>query len=147
MNDQNPHSAERLPFVRPAEYYETPERTRVLPKWLPMGCGIASIAFLIIIFITGAFLARGGSGRLLDKVFGQMQSEIDGQFTKDVSAAQRQAFDTEMNALRAQIRASRLNLDKMQPMLRTIREVSDDDKITPDEAKQLTEAVHKARGQ
>jgi len=133
-----------LPFRRPADYYSTPtgDAKPLFPRWVPYGCGAAAIVLLIAIFVSGVFAARGGMGQLFDFMFGSMQGEIDKMFTKDVTAAQKAAFDSEMKSMRDLVRQNRLPIDRLQPLLRTMREVTSDESVTPAEADQLTKEMH-----
>jgi hypothetical protein len=135
---------ESLPFRRPADYYSTPiaDVKPLFPRWVPFGCGTAAIVLLVIVFIGGMVAARGGMGQLFDMMFGSMQGEIDKMFTKDVSPAQRAAFDGEMKTMRDTVRQNRLPIDRLQPLLRTMRDVTSDEHVTPAEADQLTKEMH-----
>jgi hypothetical protein len=143
ITSSNPPS-ESLPFRRPADYYSTPlaDVKPLFPRWVPFGCGTAAIVLLVIVFLGGIFAARGGMGQLFDMMFGSMQGEIDKMFTKDVSPAQRAAFDGEMKTMRDRVRQNRLPIDRLQPLLRTMRDVTSDEHVTPAEADQLTKEMH-----
>ena len=133
-----------LPFRRPADYYSTPtgDAKPLFPRWVPYGCGTAAIVLLVVVFIGGVFAARGGMGQMFDFMFGSMQGEIDKMFTKDVTPAQRAAFDNEMKTMRDAVRQNRLPIDRLQPLLRTMRDVTSDEHVTPAEADQLTKEMH-----
>jgi hypothetical protein len=133
-----------LPFRRPADYYSTPlgDAKPLFPHWVPYGCGTAAIVLLIAVFVGGVFAARGGMGQLFDFMFGSMQGEIDKMFTKDVTPAQKAAFDNEMKSMRDLVRQNRLPIDRLQPLLRTMRDVTSDEHVTPAEADQLTKEMH-----
>ena len=132
----------RLPFPLPAEYYATPERKpAIVPRGVPMGCGGAALAFLVLFGVAGAMVSGERGGRLMAWFFATMQSEADGQFTKDVPAAQRKEFDAQFEQLRANVAARRVKLARLQPFLETLRNSSMDDKITPDETKALIDAL------
>ena len=109
---------------------------------MPYGCGTAAIVLLITVFVGGVFAARGGMGQLFDFMFGSMQGEIDKMFTKDVTPAQKAAFDDEMKSMRDLVRQNRLPIDRLQPLLRTMRDVTSDERVTPAEADQLTKEMH-----
>jgi len=142
LDDLKPPPANALPFIRPAEYYDSPPSLpRLVPRGVSFGCGAAALAFLLL---TG--VVAGGSGKFLAWIFGKLQSEIDGQFTKEVTADQRKAFDDSMNALRTKMRAMKVDGDALQRLTKAISEASADDRITPEEAKRLTEAAQQARG-
>ena len=135
---------ESLPFRRPADYYSTPiaDVKPLFPRWVPFGCGTAAIVLLVIVFVGGMVAARGGMGQLFDMMFGSMQGEIDKMFTKDVTPAQRAAFDGEMKTMRDTVRHNRLPIDRLQPLLKTMRDVTSDEHVTPAEADQLTKEMH-----
>jgi hypothetical protein len=135
---------ESLPFRRPADYYSTPvaDGKPLFPRWVPFGCGAAAIGLLVIVFVGGIVAAGGGMGQLFDMMFGSMQGEIDKMFTKDVSPAQRAAFDGEMKTMRDRVRQNRLPIDRLQPLLKTMRDVTSDEHVTPAEADQLTKEMH-----
>ena len=138
------HASAALPFRRPADYYSSPvgEARPLFPRWVPYGCGTASIILLLMVFALGAAFSSGALGELLEVMFATMQGEIDKMFTPDVNAAQKAAFDAEMKKMRDSIRTNRLTLDRMQPLLRTMREVASDERVTPAEAEQLTREMH-----
>lgn len=132
----------RLPFPLPAEYYATPERKpAIVPRGVPIGCGTAALAFLVLFGVSGAMVSGERGGRLTAWLFTTMQSEADGQFTKDVPAEQRKEFDAQFQQLRDNVAAHRVKLARMQPFLERLRDASADDKITPDEAKALIDAL------
>ena len=133
-----------LPFRRPADYYSTPvgDAKPLFPRWVPYGCGIASIVLLVIVGGGGYLAIHGGMGKLLDMMFGSMQGEVEKMFTKDVSAAQKAAFEQEMKTMRDKVRQNRMPMDRMQPLLRTMRDVTEDEHVTPAETDQLTKEMH-----
>jgi hypothetical protein len=131
-----------LPFPLPAEYYAVPERTRMFPRAVPFGCGSAAAVFLIVLFIAGALVSGDRGGRLMSKLFAVMQSEIDGQFTKDVPAADKAEFDAQFNELRHRLETGRAKFKTLQPFLEKMRDASMDEKITPEETKRLIAALH-----
>jgi hypothetical protein len=138
------HPSATLPFRRPADYYSSPvgEARPLFPRWVPYGCGTASIILLLLVFALGAAFSSGALGGLLELMFASMQGEIDRMFTPDVNAAQKAAFDAEMKKMRDSIRTNRLTVDRVQPLLRTMREVVSDERVTPAEAEQLTREIH-----
>jgi hypothetical protein len=132
------------PFRRPADYYSTPigDAKPLFPRWVPYGCGAAAIVILIVVFAGGVFAVRGGMGQLFDIMFGSMQTEIDKMFTKDVSPAQKAAFEREMKTMRDAVRQNRLRVDRLQPLLRTMRDATSDEQVTPAETDELTKEMH-----
>jgi hypothetical protein len=134
--------APRLPFRLPAEYYASPERNPVLPRAVPYGCGITALVFLATLFVFGWLVSGERGGRAMAALFGMMQSEIDGQFTKDVPAADRKEFDAQFDRLRERIAKRQAKLARLQPFLEKLRNASMDEKITPEETKALIEGLH-----
>jgi hypothetical protein len=134
----------RLPFHRPADYYSSPveDQRRLFPRWVTLGCGTASIVVIVGLFVVGALVSSGRLGGVFELIFGQLQVELRGQFTKDVSAAQRAAFDAEMKTLLDNLHHGRIRSERLQPIMRTVREVTADEKIDPREAQKLIEMVH-----
>ena len=133
-----------LPFRRPADYYAAPlsEVRPIFPRWVPFGCGSASLVVIVVLFGAGIFAGSGKGGSIFSWMFGMMQDEMHGMFTKEVSAADKSLFDAEMKTLRGNLSAGKVSIDRLQPLLHAIRDASIDSKITPEEAKTLTAAAH-----
>ncbi len=133
-----------LPFRRPADYYSSSvgEGKALFPRWVPYGCGSAAIVALLVVFGVGYAASRGGMGELLELMFASMQGEIDKMFTRDVKPEEKAAFDQEMKTMRESVRRNRLPLDRLQPLLRSLREVTMDEKVTPAEVQRLTQEIH-----
>ena len=133
-----------LPFRRPADYYAAPpsEVRPIFPRWVPFGCGAASLLAIVVLFLAGAVAGSGKGGSIFAWMFATMQDEIHGIFTKEVTPVQKAAFDAEMKALRSNLDQGRVSIDRLQPLLRAIRDASIDSKVTPEEAAQLTKAAH-----
>ena len=133
-----------LPFRRPADYYAAPlsEVRPIFPRWVPFGCGTASLLGMLVLFGAGALAGSGKGGSIFAWMFATMQDEIHGSFTKEVSPAQKAAFDAEMKLLRGNLDNGSVSIDRLQPLLHAIRDASIDSKVTPEEAAQLTKAAH-----
>ena len=97
---------------------------------------------MLVLFGAGAVAGSGKGGSIFAWMFATMQDEIHGSFTKEVSPPQKAAFDAEMKTLRGNLDNGRVSIDRLQPLLRAIREASIDSHVTPDEAKTLTKAAH-----
>jgi len=132
-----------LPFRRPADYYSSPvgEARPLFPKWVPYGCGTAGIVVLLIVFGAGIAVSRGLLGPFFELMFATTQGEIDKNFTRDVKPADRQTFDAEMKTMRALVRENRVSIDRLQPLLRIIREDISDERVTPKETQELIEEI------
>ncbi len=114
----------------------------MFPRAVPFGCGSAAAVFLVVLFIAGALVSGDRGGRLMASLFAIMQSEIDGQFTKDVPAADKAEFDAQFNELRHRLETGRAKFKTLQPFLEKMRDASMDEKVTPDETKRLIAALH-----
>ena len=134
-------AADPLPFQRPADYYSTPGTNLrpLFPRWVPLGCGWAALAFVIVLFVAGAFVPRSGS--ILDMLFGKIQDDITSHFGRDVTPVQKAAFGVEMKTLRAAARDGKLKLEKTQSFLRLATDVDADEKIDHAEADKLIAGV------
>ncbi|MEA2339750.1 MAG: hypothetical protein QOE82_3757 [Thermoanaerobaculia bacterium] len=132
---------DNLPFTRPADYYSDPtHKLRPLfPRWVPMGCGWASLAFIVLLFVAGALAPS--SGKFLDWLFGKFQTDLAGHFTKDVTPAQKATWNAEMKTLRTAASHGKLQLDKTQSFLRLATDVDADEKIDPKETDKLIAAA------
>ena len=130
-----------LPFRRPADYYSTPgaDLRPLFPRWVPVGCGWASLLFVVLLFVAGALAPKSGS--VLDMLFGKIQDDIAAHFTKDVTPAQKAAFTAEMKTLRASASQGKLKLDKTQSFLRLATDVDADEKIDHAEVDKVIAAV------
>lgn len=129
----------------PAEYYasSTPDLPAVFPRWAPAGCGIVSLVVLVLLFAGGSFVGGGGMGKALDLVFGGIQSEVEKGFSADVTAVDRTAFSSEMTRFRANLRADRVQLTTVQPLLALMRDLLADSKIDREESERLNGELHR----
>jgi len=132
-----------LPFRRPADYYAAPlsEVRPIFPRWVPFGCGAASLLAVLVLFAGGAVAGSGKGGALFATLFSAMGDEIKGMYGKDVTAAQKTAFDAEMKTLRKSLADGKVSIDQLQPFLQTIRDVSTDSSVSAAEAEKLTKAA------
>jgi hypothetical protein len=135
---------EPLAFRRPADYYSSPvEEVRpIFPRWVPFGCGTASIVLIILLVSLAAAMSSGAFGGMFEMVFASMQGEVEKMMTPDVKPSQKAAFAAEMKAMRESIRANRLKMDRLQPLMRTMRDVVSDERVTPPEVDRLTREMH-----
>src|SRR5947209_9871674 len=93
-------AADTLPFRRPSDYYSAPGSTLrpLFPRWVPAGCGWASLIFVVLLFVAGALAPKSGSA--LEWLFAKIQTDMTPHFTKSVTAAQKAQFAAEMKTLR-----------------------------------------------
>lgn len=138
-------TSSRSSFRLPVDYYSSPDEKRpIFPRAVPVGCGIAAVIFLIVVFVGGAIVARHGLGSYMDPLIGMMADEMGPMYTKDVAPADRKALEGEITHLRENIRSGKLPLPKLQGVMTSIREAISDQKITPAEVKTLTRQIHDA---
>jgi len=132
-----------LPFRRPADYYSSPvgDARPLFPRWVPYGCGVAAIFVLIVVFGLGLVAARGGIGPLFELMFATMEGEIDKMFTPDVTPNEKAVFGEEMKKMRELVRQNRVPVDRLQPLLRTLREATSDQRVTAAETEQLIRGI------
>jgi hypothetical protein len=141
--DQGPLAPPAAAFRLPADYYAAPPDGRaILPRWVPVGCGLASLAVLAAIFAGGAVLMRGGGFSIVSWALSAVRTDVDKAMGPDVPAADRAALDREMDALRKNLEGGRIKLDRVRPILMSLQRAAEDDKITLAEARQLTKQMH-----
>jgi hypothetical protein len=134
-----------LPFRLPADYYSAPVDVRPLfPKWVPLGCGIAAATFIAVMFVGGALVSHGGVGRVMDFFLGMLQGEMTGYYSADVKPESRKALESELSSLRANIRAERVPVGNLDPVMSTLRAATADKKITNAEVDELRKKIHEA---
>ena len=133
--------ADPLPFRRPADYYAAPEQDLrpLFPRWVPIGCGWAAVAFVILLFVVGALAPRSGS--VFGWLFGKIGEDIPAHFQRDVTPTQKAEFAAEIKTLRAAANAGKLKLDRTQSFLKLVTEVDGDEKIDHAEADKLIAAM------
>jgi hypothetical protein len=140
-----PQAPSPLPFRVPADYYSAPVQVRPLfPKWVPLGCGIAAATFIAIMFVGGAVASHGGVGRVMDFLLGMMQNELAGYYSADVPPASRQALESELDGLRANIRAERVPFANLDPVMSSLRAATEDKKITNAEVDEIRKKIAEA---
>jgi hypothetical protein len=128
----------------PADYYcsPVPEKERLFPRWVPLGCGTASLIVLIVLFAAGAFVNGGGGTRLVHAFFGRLQTELLQQCSRDVKPSQKTDFAAEFSTLQNRMSAGKVKLDDMLAVFELIRDDSADNVVTPAELDGLTKKIH-----
>jgi hypothetical protein len=138
-----PETSGERRFVRPADYYSSPTPTAVLPSWAAYGCGAASLLVLLIVFVGGAYLSRGGFVDFMDLAIGMSVAEMKGMYGSDVTAGQKDALAKEVETMRKNLTEEKINVASLQPFLDTLRRTTADSKVNAAEAKALHEAAKK----
>ncbi len=139
-----PETSGERRFVRPADYYSSATPMPVLPAWTAYGCGAAAVVILIIVFAGGAWLSRGGFVDFMDLAIGMSVSEMKGMYAPDVTTAQKDALDKEVEAMRASLRDGKIAVPAVQPFLNALQKSTSDSKITAAEVSSLQAAAKKA---
>ena len=127
----------------PADYYAGPTPEAVLPRWTAYGCGAVSVLILIVVFAGGVYLSGGGMAQLMDFSFGMTLGEMRGMYTPEVTKAQKDTLEKEIEAMRANVRDGKTSVNSLQPVLQSIQKAIKDEKLTPAEVDQLTAATRK----
>ena len=139
-----PESLPNRRFLWPAEYYATPTSQPVLPRWVSFGCGAASLAVIVLVFVGGAWLSSGGFAQFLDLAFGMSLGEMRGMYATDVTDAQKKTLEQEIETMRTNVRQHKLPPKNLQTVLQTMQKAMGDNKLTVAEVTSITEAARKA---
>lgn len=130
--------------MRPADYYSGPSPVAVLPRGVTLGCGIAAVVALIVVFAGGAFMSSGGLVMMMDMGLGMSMGEVRGFYTPDVTAAQKQELEAVIESLRANLRDGKTSVTRLDPVLQTMRKTIADERMQPSEVEALAAAARKA---
>lgn len=132
-------------YQRPADYYSTqapqPGKKSGCPKWLLFGCGGLGCLGLIVLFVGGAWLMKGGSGMLGQFIVSQLEKDADEMFEAEVSPEARQTLKEELGRLKEHIGEGRVDLMTLQPLLMEMNQAIRDQSLSPDEVDSLNEAL------
>ena len=127
---------------RPADYYSTAGTPKpIFPRWVPLGCGITSIVVIVLMVFMAALISTGAFSGLSEMLFAQMEAEVVKMMAADVKPAQKQAYQAEMKTMRESLRSGKLSMDKLQPLMKSLRDVTIDEKVTGPEVERLTREV------
>jgi hypothetical protein len=136
--------APRRGFQKPADYYSSPPSSRsTLPAWVTMGCGVAGLLAMVLMFAGANFVSSSGAGKFLSFMFTRLQGELGTMMTSEVSQEQRDELSFEMDRLIKGIERNDVSVVALQPLLRRMNEMVSDQKITPPETAELTTAIRR----
>lgn len=107
-----------------------------------MGCGIASAAFIVLLFAAGAWLSGGGASRLMGWALQMIHIDLGSMYAKDVTAAEKKAVDDELLALEHNVEQGKVAVTSVQGVMATLRPAISDQKLTRDEVQQLIKVTH-----
>ncbi|HEV7922035.1 MAG TPA: hypothetical protein VGR02_14705 [Thermoanaerobaculia bacterium] len=130
----------------PADYYCAPssEVRPLFPRWVPLGCGSASVAFVLLLFAGGAWVQRGGLERAVSFFLGMMQGEMAAMYDKDVPDADKQALSAGMKSFGENIRTDRVPMTKLPPFMDAAQPAIADKRLTRQEVTRLLDIINKA---
>lgn len=132
-------------YQRPADYYSNqapqPEKKSGCPKWLLFGCGGLGCLGLIVLFVGGAWLMKGGSGMLGRFIVSQLEKDADELFEAEVSPEARQILKEELARLKDNITEGNVDLVALQPLLTEMNQAIRDQSLSPEEVDSLNEEL------
>ncbi|HEY3053452.1 MAG TPA: hypothetical protein VGK04_08705 [Thermoanaerobaculia bacterium] len=130
----------------PSDYYCAPlaEVRPIFPKWVPIGCGSASVVILVLLFAGGALLTGARLARFMDFVLGTSLGELRGMYAREITPSQKQQFDAQVKQMREGLRSDTISAQNIQPFLRAMQSAIADKKVTPEELERLMKAAHDA---
>lgn len=96
---------------------------------------------MILMFAGATLLMSQGGGKLLRFVFSQIKSEIPELVSADVTPAQRQELDRQLQILLQRIDRKQVNLVTVQPVLQKLQSTIGDGSITSDDANEIISAL------
>lgn len=133
-------------FRFPAAYYTAPlsEVRPLFPKWVPIGCGTASAVMLVLLFAGGALMTGSRLAQVMDFVLGTSLGELRAMYAADITAANKQRFDSEVKGLRDGLRNDRVSVQNLQPFLKAMNTAMADKKVTPGELDRLAASAREA---
>ncbi len=139
--------ASQSSFRLPADYYSAPlsEVTPVVPRWMPAGCGTASAVILVLLFAGGAMLTGPRLSEFMDFFLGTSVGELRSMYAPDVTAAEKQRFDTEVERMREGLRTGKITVKALQPFMKAMQSAIADKRVTAEEIERLSKAAHDAR--
>ena len=137
----------KRPFRFPAEYYCAPlaEVRPIFPRGLVIGCGSASAVILVLMFAAGAVFSGPRFGELLDLFVGTSVGELHGMYAPDVSPAEKQRFDAEIQRVREGLRSGKIPAKNLQPFIKEMQTAIGDKHVTAEELERLTKTAHDAQ--
>ena len=133
-------------FRLPAQYYCAPlsEVRPIFPKWVPYGCGAAAAVFLLLLFASGSLLSGPKFAELLDFVLGTSLGELRPLMANDISAEEKERFESEVKVLREGLRKGEVPIARVQPFLKAMSKAISDQVVEREELERLTKAAHDA---
>jgi hypothetical protein len=111
---------------------------------VPLGCGSASVAFVVLLFAGGVWIQHGGLETVMDFALGMMQGEMAGMYDKDVPDREKQALSAAMASFRANIKTDKVPLLKVQPVMDAMQPAVADKHLSREEVRRLTETIRQA---
>ncbi len=135
------------PFRLPADYYCAPlsEVTPIFPRWVPYGCGTVSAVILLLLFAGGAVISGPRLAEFMDLFLGTSLGEVRDMYAPDVSPAEKQRFDSEVERMREGLRSGKITVKALQPFMKAMQSAIADKRVTAEEIGRLSKAAHDAQ--
>jgi hypothetical protein len=124
-------------FVWPSAYYSAPTPASVLPGWSIYGCGALASLVLVMVFLGGAWLSRGGFSQFMDLAIGMSVAEMKGMYAADVPAARKESLAREIEVMRKNLTEERVALPRLRSFFELLSRAIADKKVTNSEAVEL----------
>ncbi|HVT45528.1 MAG TPA: hypothetical protein VMT00_14200 [Thermoanaerobaculia bacterium] len=134
-------------FQRPADYYSAPttpgEQRKGCPRPVLIGCGGGGCLVLLLLFIGGAWMMKGGAGWMLNYAISKIEGEITELATPEVSSEEREELREGLREVRAKIERDEIKLVEVQPLLEQLQSSIRDRRVTPEETRELNETLRR----
>jgi len=111
------------------------------PAPAPMKWGLVGCAFLSLILIVGLVFLGTRAKDLLGGILGQMETQIVGSCTPDVTPAQREEFRTAWRQFTARAKEGKLDRQALAAFKEKTTAALQDGVVTPQELKELTDVA------
>jgi len=96
-------------------------------------------------FAAGFVFSGPRFGELLDLFVGTSVGELRGMYAPDVTPAEKQRFDGEIERMRAGMRTGKVSVKKLQPFIKEMQTAISDKHVTAEELERLTKVAHDAQ--
>lgn len=111
-----------------------------------MGCGIAALAFVVLIFAGSAIVsATGGVNKIFAMMIDVTHQQLSPMYAKDVAPAKRKEVDAAIDGISKDLGNGRVGLQQVQPLLEAMKDAVADQTVTNPECDTLLKACADAR--
>lgn len=95
-------------------------------------------------FLLGSLAMKSGGGAFFGWLFNQLEEQSTRAMTEDVTAQQRSAFSQEIERLKSNLRQSRIELGRVQGILKALQAAMKDDRLDGREVDELIRIMKEA---